>query len=271
MRAAVQELGVQLREPPLDEIDRAVPVGVKCRTNRGCWGEPVANGGGLVAGGVVEHEVHAELGRYDLVDRLEAVGRPPLVPSSRVAAPYDRHWVSRARMRRVVSTWSPRSAKQASRAEAPDDVDEHLELPRVEVLDVVRDVPPAREHQPPRPDVVEHRLRRPGRVPVDAARDGLAADSRLRRGVLEAPLASRTARCRATSRSPPRPAARRGSSAAATHSDRTRCRIVVPLPPGAAHRWRTGRIHRRARAQAQAPASGGLGRDRARTRSGGVA
>ena len=62
-----------------------------------------------------------------------------------------------------------------------------------------------------------------------------------------------------------------GGAPPATRSDRARCRIVVPLPWGAAHRWRAGRMHWRARAQARAPASGGLGRDRAGTRSGGVA
>ena len=56
--------------------------------------------------------------------------------------------------------------------EAAADVDERLELPRVDVLAVAGDVPPAREHQPrSRLGVVEHRLRRPRRVAVHAARD----------------------------------------------------------------------------------------------------
>ena len=56
--------------------------------------------------------------------------------------------------------------------EAPADVDQGLELPRVDVLAVEGDVPPAREHQPcARLGVVEHRLRGPGRVAVHAARD----------------------------------------------------------------------------------------------------
>src|SRR3954469_7619103 len=56
--------------------------------------------------------------------------------------------------------------------QAPADLDERPELPRVDVPAVARDVPPTREHQPcPRRGEVEHRLRRPGRVPVHAARD----------------------------------------------------------------------------------------------------
>src|SRR3954451_25109845 len=62
--------------------------------------------------------------------------------------------------------------------EAPAHIDQGLELPRVDVLAVERDVPPAREHQPrPRLGVVEHRLRGPGRVPVHAARDEHDEDS----------------------------------------------------------------------------------------------
>ena len=46
-------------------------VGVKCRTNRGCWASQRSDLRGLVAGGVVEHEVHVEVLGDVRVDRLE--------------------------------------------------------------------------------------------------------------------------------------------------------------------------------------------------------
>src|SRR3954463_12498425 len=62
--------------------------------------------------------------------------------------------------------------------EAPADIDQRLELPRVDVLAVERDVPPAREHQPRfRLGVVQNRLRGPGRVLLHAARDEDDEDS----------------------------------------------------------------------------------------------
>jgi hypothetical protein len=52
------------------------------------------------------------------------------------------------------------------------DLHERLELPRIHVLAVARDVPPAREHQAGRGTcVVEHRLGRSGRVVVDPSRN----------------------------------------------------------------------------------------------------
>jgi hypothetical protein len=56
--------------------------------------------------------------------------------------------------------------------ETTAEADEKLEPPRIDVVAIETDVPPAREHQPrPRLSVVEHRLRRSRRVMVDAPRD----------------------------------------------------------------------------------------------------
>src|SRR6266545_2985802 len=56
--------------------------------------------------------------------------------------------------------------------ERAKDLHDRLELPRVHVLAVARDVPPAREHQArARRRMVQHRLGRSRRVPVDASRD----------------------------------------------------------------------------------------------------
>ena len=99
-------------------------------------------------------------------------GRPWLSPSSRSLPRTTVHRVSLANTRRHASTWSSRSAKRARRASGAGDLHERFELPRVHVLAVARDVPPAREHQPrPGRRVVEHRLGRSRRVAVDAPRD----------------------------------------------------------------------------------------------------
>jgi hypothetical protein len=62
---------------------------------------------------------------------------------------------------------------EASEAgERAEDVHDRIELPRVHVLAVARDVPPAREHQArARTRGVEHRLGRSRRVPLDPPRD----------------------------------------------------------------------------------------------------
>jgi hypothetical protein len=55
--------------------------------------------------------------------------------------------------------------------ETTAEADEKLEPPRIDVVAIETDVPPARGHQPrPRLSVVEHRLRRSRRVMVDAPR-----------------------------------------------------------------------------------------------------
>ena len=46
-------------------------VGVKCRTNRGCAGQPTLYRRGLVGGGVVQDEVHVEVGGHLGVDLLQ--------------------------------------------------------------------------------------------------------------------------------------------------------------------------------------------------------
>ena len=67
----------------------------------------------------------------------------------------------------VVEIGEPRKAR-----ERPEDVHEGFDLPRVHVPAVAADVPPAREDEArTRRRVVEYRLGRAGRVPVDAARD----------------------------------------------------------------------------------------------------
>src|SRR3990172_2128142 len=57
-------------------------------------------------------------------------------------------------------------------SERAGDLHERLELPRIHVLAVARDVPPAREHEAcPRTRVVEHRLGRSRRVLMDPPPD----------------------------------------------------------------------------------------------------
>src|SRR5688572_10059651 len=98
-------------------------------------------------------------------------GRPWLSPSSR-SLPHDcpprvARKYSPARLHLVVED---REASEAGKR--AEDVHERLELPRVHVLAVARDVPPAREHQArSRTCIVEHRLGRARRVPVDSSRN----------------------------------------------------------------------------------------------------
>src|SRR5437764_2213592 len=72
-----------------------------------------------------------------------------------------------ARLDLVVEVCKAREARERA-----EDLDDRPDLPRVDVLAVSRDVPPAREHEArTRRGVVEHRLGRSRRVPVDASRD----------------------------------------------------------------------------------------------------
>src|SRR4051794_2258035 len=71
------------------------------------------------------------------------------------------------RLHLVVEVDDPGEASETAR-----DVDQCLEPPRIDVLAITGDVPPAREHQPrPRLRVVENRLRRCRRVTVYPPRD----------------------------------------------------------------------------------------------------
>ena len=68
-----------------------------------------------------------------------------------------------ARLHLVVQVGEPSESREPA-----EDVHDHLELPRVHVLAVAGDVPPAREHEArPGRRLVEHRLGRPRRIPVD--------------------------------------------------------------------------------------------------------
>jgi hypothetical protein len=98
-------------------------------------------------------------------------GRPWLSPTSRSCRA--------RRSARVAGEHAPArlhlvvEVGEASEAREPAaDLHERFELPRVHVLAVARDVPPAREHEVrPRSRVVEHRLDRSRRVLVDPPRD----------------------------------------------------------------------------------------------------
>ena len=64
VRRGAEELGGQLGEPALDEVDPRAAGRGEVQDEPGVLREPALDGRGLVAGGVVEHEVHVEVGGH---------------------------------------------------------------------------------------------------------------------------------------------------------------------------------------------------------------
>ena len=172
-----------IHSPPLLTIRSSVPAahtlkssvgGVRKR--RGCL--TADKRGGLADECVIRESGHHEEGEVDAAREVALENGVAHVPAphgqalalalfeaasahngtSRVAGKH-----SPARLHLVVELGEASEARERA-----EDVYDRLELPRIDVLAITRDVPPAREHQTrPRTRVVEDRLGLSGRVLVD--------------------------------------------------------------------------------------------------------